>query len=569
MDNTLKIMADVYAGIFGLLPKQVPAPLTSRNYPVFLDEITPSVSELEAQRRSAEAHADDLPFISVIMIGNGSETADINTTFLSLTANTYTGWELILTLSLSFPDQEFYAKTENVHTIISDEDESSLLESARSLVRGDAMLLLKPGDRLSPEALYLMAEKYSSVKDCGLVYADNDMIDEEGKRHSPFFKPGFSPVTEISIDYIGRPFLLSVSVSRKAGRITGTGPSDLHRFMLECIKHVKAAANVPKPLLSAKAAQLTNTEECFKLNGELEACPGAFLGSCSVVSRKNRKPSVSLVIAGVRSVDQLRLCLETIDNEAVGNKSLIVSAGKRIGKELASYLDALKRNKAAAVVFSEDEHLPSLLNAGAARSFSEYLVFLSADAVILKHDFTERLTDPLRLKDTAICGGKLLRTDGTLYHTGTVIGLNGYASSLYEGLPDDIRDTRKGFYTSMIRNVTAVSGSLMAVSSEDFASIGMFDETFTDVGWDAEFCIRAGRMGLNTVYTPFASAKLTSLPKTYDEAPKANTERCMDVMRDLLLFGDPYYSINYDYRETEPRIAIRPAPPIEYGLIRH
>ncbi len=569
MDNKIKVFADLYAGAAGMLPKSVVMPVTSRNYPVYLEENSPSVKELESQRRISSAGSKRLPLISVIIIGNGACMTDINTAFISLAASTYSKWELILTLPLSAPDQESYAKYPNVRLIVSDGDERELLKSAQELIRGDAVMLLKPGDRLSPEALFLMAEKYSSVPGCGLVYADNDYKDGNGNRRLPRFKPAFSPVTEISIDYIGRPLIVNASVSRKAGGMTGTSPSDHHRYVLGCMKHTKAAANVRKVLLTANEERGSTGDGCYKLSGDLEVCPGAFDGSFAVVSRRDRKPSASVVIAGAKSLSALRLCLETIDSEAVGDMKLIVSAGRNEGKELSSYLDALKRNKAAVIVTSDGGSIPALLNAGAARSFSEYLIFLSPNAVILTPDFVERLTDPLKIKDTAISGGKLLGPDGMLLHTGTVVGLNGYAGSLYEGTLDDIRDSLKGFYTAVIRNVTAVSGSFMAVSAEDFASAGMFDETFPDVGWDTEFCIRAAQKGLNTVYTPFAAAKLTELPPSYDSASKTNLERCLDATRDHLLFGDPFYSINYDYRETEPRLAIRPAPPIEYGMIRH
>lgn len=569
MERNIKILADLYAGAAGLLPKYVPEPVTSRNYAVFLEENAPSVSLIEAQRKRAESDSADRPMISVIMIGNDASACDIDASLLSLIANTLKKWELILTLSLSCPEQERYARIENVHTVISDEDEEKLLESAQTVVRGGAVMLLKPGDILSCCALYYLAERLFTDPNIGFVYADSDIRDEDGKRSSPVFKPGFSPVTEISCDYIKRPLLVRTKVHLKAGGFTGTDADAHHRYVLDCINNTERATNVSKVLLSALEESKNDEDTHFTVNSELEACPGAFRGSFALVSRKNRRISASIIIAGPKDLASLRRCLETIDNEALGKPKLVVSAGKNVPDELDAYLDALKRNKAAIVIRSDSASVPALLNEGACRALSEYMIFLSPNALIITPDFIERLTDPLCLKNTAVCGGKLLGPDGTLCHTGTVIGLNGYAASIYEGTEDDFSDTRKGFYTAMIRNVTAVSGSFMAVSGEDFASIGMFDETLPEVGWDTEFCIRASLRGKNTVYTPFASAKLTELPPAFDTAPKANLDRFLDAAREHMLFGDPYYSINYDYRETAPRLAIRPAPPIEYGLIRH
>ena len=102
----------------------------------------------------------------------------------------------------------------------------------------------------------------------------------------------------------------------------------------------------------------------------------------------------------------------------------------------------------------------------------------------------------------------------------------------------------------------------MAVSSEDFLNVGMFDESFSEVGWDIEFCLRAANKGLMTVYTPYAEAKLIRRLKSFGQASKDDLTRCYDVMRGTLMTGDKYYSPNFDCRSRIPLTAIKPYRPI-------
>ncbi len=55
------------------------------------------------------------------------------------------------------------------------------------------------------------------------------------------------------------------------------------------------------------------------------------------------------------------------------------------------------------------------------------------------------------------------------------------------------------------RNVMAVTGACMLVRRETFERLGRFDEAHQIVNNDLDFCLRAHRAGLLTVYTPYAT----------------------------------------------------------------
>ena len=558
MENKVKKAADIVASLTGIAPKRVSRFPTSPNYSVYLDENSASPDELKRQRAVSFRGA---PLISLMLAASVREEADLSNTVLSVTAQTYPNWELILVVNTGCSGCGKFSSIEKVKTIILDGAYEELLSSAEEVSSGEYLMLIKAGDILAPDLLFRMIQKISYEPDIDLVYADSDVHDEFGRRCSPVFKPSFSPVTEIAFDYIRRPLLVSRMLHEKAGGTELISTFGYHRYVVNCCKRARHAANIPRVLLSEKESkEISITDEPFELDSRLEAVPGLFEGSFQICGLRKRDQKVSIIIGDAADCRSLRRCIEAVDSDAVSfDYKLIVSVCSDCPKELKSYLDALKKNKAAHIVYSEPGlPVPALLNAGAAKSFSNYLIFLSSGVEILSPDFIERLIDPIKLKTVAVCGGKLFDCEGLLLHTGSVIGMEGLIGSPYSGTRDDMNELQKCFFTSIQRNVTAVSGAFMAISSEDFADMGMFDETFTKVGWDADLCIRAIKKGRQVVFTPYAKTSAFDYTIDYSEASEKNLERCRDVFREYLLNGDPYYSPNLGRRYSVPQLLIDP-----------
>ena len=551
MSINIKCISNAVCTLIGESPKDVPLPRTSKNYAVYLAKNAPTQEELEAERRSS---TPDSPLVSAVLVGKSFESGDIHASVCSLMRQTYSSWELILLVGLGFADSKRYETLKNVKIVMSEQDGAGLLYSAEGLIRGDYVMLLKAGDILSPDAFHHMTLDGSAE----LIYADNDEI-VDGERIHPFFKPAFSPITGICYNYIRRPLLVKTSLHSSIGGFGG----DMKEYMVSLIKTAKHSRSVDRVLISMAPEDESYPEHSIKLGNGLEVVSGLFTGSFRIASSVIRKKSVSIIVACPNKRDRLMRCLESIDTlSTYFDYRLIIAADENVDKEMNAYLEALKRNKAAKVIKNKSGSIPALFNIGASRSLTDLLIFMSGDIEIISPDFIEALTDPLYFDGVSVCGGKLLSPDGNLWHTGQVIGIEGWVGSLYRGERDDMRDETKCFYTAMQRNVSAVSGLFMAVSAEDFLKIGMFDETFQNIGWDTEFCLRASWLGKRTVYTPFASAVLSEVPHDYRDASLKELERCYDAFRDTLIDGDPYFSLNYDYRYCVPTLSIKSFKPI-------
>ncbi len=92
------------------------------------------------------------------------------------------------------------------------------------------------------------------------------------------------------------------------------------------------------------------------------------------------------------------------------------------------------------------------------------------------------------------------------------------------------------------RNVIALTGACVMTRRDIFARLGGFNETHLVVNNDLDYCLRARREGLVSVYTPYAqlihyeAVSRAAMPDTYDTAAFDSE------WRELFLAGDPYLS---------------------------
>lgn len=547
MENKVRKAANAVAALLNGLPKVVSDTPTSPNYPVYLKENMPDHAGLRNLRKK---QYDNGSLISVVLIVS-NDLNDLRPTVLSVLAQTYKSFELIIASESRIPE-DIKAADERI-VVLTDSDP---LNAVEKIISGEYVMRLFPGDRLEADALRQFSEYFKTKGQPDAIYADNDLHNEYGMRRSPVFKPAFSPVAEIVFDHIIRPFIVKTSVHKKADGFCGYGSDDMHAYIMRCIDSARRIDNISKILLSVKTGTSVKKTKGFKIDRSLFAREGMFEGSFRICKKSFKREPTSIIIGDVTDAESLKTALEALEDISVNfDSKIVICVGKTIPDPVRSYLKALKRHKAVSIVTDDDARsIPALLNRGAANANSKNLVFFSSCAVIRSPDSISELVLPLTIKHVAVTGGKLLKPDRTLYNTGTVVGLGGKIGSPYFGTADDMEDVNKCFYTSIQRNVSAVSGCMMAVSSETFLKLGMFDERLNVFGWDSEFCIRAINAGMQVVYTPFAEARLLKLPSGYDEADQADRKHYDEAVKE---YKERYFSPNYDLRFTDPQLKIR------------
>ena len=97
------------------------------------------------------------------------------------------------------------------------------------------MGFLDHADELAPEALFEVVR--AGKRRYGLVYSDEDRIEEDGLgrviHHTPFFKPGFDRDLLLSVNYICHFVVLRRDVSEATGGLrTGFDGAQDHDLLL-------------------------------------------------------------------------------------------------------------------------------------------------------------------------------------------------------------------------------------------------------------------------------------------------------------------------------------------------
>lgn len=579
-NDILAAAADLVAGAFDALLKQVENYHEFSNYSEYLCKNMPTQADLDLQH---EKPLNPAPLVSVAIACAGASRSALLKTLEALGRQTYSDFEVCVISALSQAGLTDCGGIPNFRLLLSDGTAREQLKSAEKLLRGAYILQLLPGDILSPDALHMLVLQTHSNPAAEVIFADEDsMLDDV--RQSPIFKPDYGRDTLRAFNSIGRPMLVSKRVHAAAGGFFGSTASELWAYCLDCAAAAKQVVHVARIALTALRSDnrielpraalmkralspLHSADDTKKKNPSIGYCfEGAVSGTLRMRYPMKREPSVGIVVAAPSGVETLQRCIDSIEMQATVDCRQIIIADDGSGDErMQRYLDALKRNKTADIVRVEAASpIPKVLNTCACKAAADLLLFVNGSAEILSPGFLREFTELALRRGTGAVGGKIIDENENILSAGTVIGLHGWAGSPYFGEKDDFEDLLKCSFLHVQRNVTAVSGAFMAVSGENFFSFGMFDETLSGVGWDTEFCLRLRRKGLLNLFTPFAKARLSgSLPNDYANAGKANLLRCYDAFRETLLCGDRYFNPNFDYSCAVPTLSTVPAPPIK------
>ena len=571
---------DLAFSLAGIFPEKAENFHDFENYAEYLSLNTADAQKLSTQRENPPQNA---PLVSVAVVcGGGHEKSsckdDINRTLFSLLSQTYTNREICLAVNSEITDPAQFGNTENFRSVFSSGSEKELLTLAEKQLHGDFYMLLEAGDILAPDALYEMMQVFLANPDAEFVYADEDSIDPSGERCNPVFKPDCEKETVLSYNCIGKPFLTGKRVHKAIGGFIGTAPDDFWEYVLKAFSEAKRTVHIAKTELSSSLEKVRTLPDSFDMAERInkflkqektgpvcESLAGNIQGTCRQRCLMKKHLSAGIIVSDSGNARLLQRCIESVKMQSDYDCCRIFVPYDGTGSaEMKKYLRALEHEKIISIVkVGTDASFPTRLNICAKYALSEMLVFLSGNCEILTPDFLEKFECFIRKKGVGAVGGKLVDDNNNILSTGTVIGLKGRAGSPYAGTPDDRADFLKCSFADVQRNVSAVSGLFMAVSGEAFFTAGLFDESFTDVGWDTELCIRLRRRGMRICFEPYAKAQLTGPLPDYKKASPANLVRCYDCLRETLIQGDGFFNANFDPAFSVPRLAVKPYPAIK------
>jgi GT2 family glycosyltransferase len=415
---------------------------------------------------------------------------------------------------------------------------------AEGLQANGPIVLAEPHVVLRPETLFAFAEAARDAPSLRLIYADEDRLEDDGERHSPAFKPRFSPALNQRLDYLGDCVCVAGSAVRHlpasgssvaawAGQFaSGLDPQEVGRIE-RVLFHVQG--DIPPPCRHTEAAPAPRADE----------------------------PSVAILIPTRNHAALLSACVESIRTRTryPHDKLRIVLVDNGSDEAPAlELLERLGRDERIRVISDPRPFNYARLNNVAARAAaSEVLVFLNNDTEVTDPEWLATLARLAAQPDVGVVGLKLLYPDGTIQHGGVVLGIGGVAGHSFVGL-DAASDGYLGL-ASVTREISAVTGACMAVRRSVFEQIGGFDEQLEIAFNDTALCCEALRLGYRNLYAGETSLlHHESKTRGFDDTPEKLARfrlECVHVRgryKDLF-DADPYYSANLGLeRQYQPAI---------------
>ena len=388
-------------------------------------------------------------------------------------------------------------------------------------------------------------------------YGDEDVIDDDGRRGQPFFKPGFSPDLLLHADYLSSCLAVTSGLARA---MPDRPIGDFHSLSLmlaeqaDEVRHVDAFVAHRYRLARPDAAPSylqAYLQNCY--GPDASVAPQAGGWACHYGQRPRL---VSVIIPTRDRIDLLAPCIDGLyaTNKPGSFEVIVLDNGSTEPQTRQWLADAEARLPELRVIGAPGTFNWSWLNnLGMAHAKGDVFVFLNNDTEPIHEHWLARLADVACRADVGAVGALLLYPNGRIQHAGVVTGFSGLAAHVYCGV-DPESDGHLFVSPTVPRNVAAVTGACLAVARDRIEAIGNFDEAYRISGGDVELCIRAMVRGFVNVYLPDVRLIHHESQSRKREDPETDVNRLRALVADQCP-RDPYYNVNLSLTSLYPSYA--------------
>jgi ADP-heptose:LPS heptosyltransferase/GT2 family glycosyltransferase len=447
-------------------------------------------------------------------------------------------------------------------------DPSDAAWTAPLAAETDAALIavLAFGDELGRDALGAFAVASGIHADADCFYADEFRLPPGSLRPEAFFKPDFSPSLLLSTNYIGRPLLPRPAVLAATGATPGSLARDgFYDLALRCTEAAAEVCHVPELLSRTDGGVSANRDygstallmamDRRGIAGEV--LPGAVPTTWRTRSTTPLKGKVSIIVPTCAAKGYVERCLKTL-RAVTAYKNYEIVCIDNIPKAEKSWKKLVRGLADKVIDMPAPFNWSRFNNKAAAATKGEYLLFLNDDIEIEQPDWLDAMLEAASWPGVGVVGARLLYPNRTVQHAGMFLG-DGMGRHAFR----HAEEIDPGYFGLALtrREVIAVTGACMLVRREVFERLGRFDEAHDVVNNDLDFCLRAHRAGVRSIYTPFATLihhELTSrdhLPEDFD------TTRFTGEWQAMFAAGDPYFNprlsrYSDDYRVDDEGVRV-------------
>ncbi|MEN8905173.1 MAG: glycosyltransferase, partial [Clostridiales bacterium] len=452
--------------------------------------------------------------------------------------------------------------------------------SALELATGDFVAFLDCDDKISKNALFEVANCINENPNIDFIYSDEDKLSENGKnRHSPYFKPDWSPDTFMSIMYTCHLGVYRRKIVNELGGIRGefNGAQD-YDMVLRFTEITNNIYHIPKILYHwreikgsisasenakpyAMEAMKKLKEEALKrrnLKGNIELVDD--MAQYRVVYLPTNNPMVSIIIPTKNNPDTFLQCIDSINNITLykNYEVILIDNGSTIENQ-NKYRELSDKYSCKYFFYDIPFNYSKINNFAVIKSSGDYLLFLNDDTEAIEDSWLERMLGHAMLTHVGAVGAKLYYPNSsTIQHIG-ITNLSIGPSHTLMSFDDSIV-----YYFGRNRldcNCLAVTGACLMVKKQKFISVGKFDESLSIAYNDVDLCFRLHKNGYyNVIRNDVKLYHHESLSRGNDDVDlekqrRLNNEKTILYKKHKDLMGkDVFYNINLTGRRVDFKI---------------
>ncbi|HOT80482.1 MAG TPA: glycosyltransferase [Microthrixaceae bacterium] len=438
-----------------------------------------------------------------------------------------------------------------------------------ALANGDVVSLLDHDDALHPSALRKVADAFVHIENVDYVYSDEDVVDPQGRRVAPFYKPDWSPerfrcqmytchlssIRRELFDRVGgfrdgfdgsQDWDLVLRVTEQARRIVHL-PEILYHWRTVPTSVLAGDGVKPYAYEAAKRAIAAHCER-VGIDGEVEELERR--GHFRVRRSVDEQQLISIVIPtrggagrpwGQRRVMVVEAVRSVVERSTYENIEIVVVYDSVTPQSVLDELRRIADDRLRLIEWTLPFDFSAKCNLGAAHAAGDLLLFLNDDVEVITADWLDVLSGFLREDDVGAAGAHLLFEDGRLQHGGHV-HLNGMAGHLMFG--QDPHSDRNRLALWLDREVAGVTAACLMTRADVFSEVGGFSSEFPNNYNDVDLSLKIRSTGRRIVVSPHARLfhfeSITRDPTVVPTETRRLHERWYPE-----LHRDPYYNPNH------------------------
>ena len=351
-----------------------------------------------------QAASDTLPKISIVVSVSSPAVELLLKMFSSVRNQVYQDWELCVVDDCR-PDtsvKDMLAKWESadkrIGVVPSHQGEASATSDAFRVAKGEFLAFLNQHDELTPDALAEVALYIAQHPETDFLYSDHDTVDVDGRRHSPQFKPDWSPELLLSCNYCGPLVAVRRSLfPRLEGLSLEADPCRDYDFAFRATELARHVGHIPSILYHRRQIPGSHASQAppdidndqpaslalrraFERRG-IRATPyrlqqdSDFISALYGYEFPDNGPSVGILISNRDSESDIVACVHSLAQTTYKNYEAFVldRSGKIVRAETCS--NGCSGHVRGLVADDSSVNWAYLMNAGVRQLHTDYLLF--------------------------------------------------------------------------------------------------------------------------------------------------------------------------------------------------